>query len=89
MLNALFRWCRPLSLTESVSKCTESLNLTVRTGQCPTHQQINNNQSTSTRQHICILKTTLQIYLAISLLVRYCNSTLEECDDEEYEVLCT
>ena len=34
MLYAFFLWCRLQFRTESVSDCTESLNLTVRTGQC-------------------------------------------------------
>ena len=67
----------------SVSKCTESLNLTSRTGQYPVHINV---QSTSTRQHTSILNTRTILYLAMSLLVRDGDSTASECDDEDEAV---
>ena len=72
---ALFQWCRPPFLAESLN-----LTGTHRIISCP-HQHFNNNKSTSTRQHTCTLNRTIHVHLAMSFLVRDGDSTASYCDD--------
>ena len=83
MLDTSCRWCRPLLRTESVFKCTKSHGThNIRS----TSRTTNPRQHNTTTQHICILNTTIHIYLARSLLEGNGDFTELECDDEDVAV---